>query len=172
MAAIDLAGIRFRSYLPQFENDIADGNYAPVGPGNANIGNGIDLSAIKFRAWQQNDIASDQASGGDGGGQTGEGSGSGGGTGAPIFWPNDEILNAAPNEDPISSTITIIESEALITQNPNTSNISINDIITNAVPEEETVNGSMTASFSMTEIIQSEDTAYGFGLYGDGLYGE
>lgn len=169
MAAIDLAGIRFRAYLPQFENDIADGDYAPVGPGSASIGSGIDLSAIKFRAWQQNDIASDQASGGDGGGNTGSNPGGVGNISGTVIWPYDEILdnNSVPH-----ATIRIVDAEALIIQQTNIISLSLLEDISNAVPEEETVDNSTIMSITIGETIFSEDTAYGFGNYGEGNYGE
>lgn len=55
MASIDLKGIRFRAYLPQFEDDTEV--YEPVGPGTADQTDGaIDLSSIAFRAYEENEL--------------------------------------------------------------------------------------------------------------------
>ena len=101
MPAIDLRGIHFRSYSPQFDQNIEEGDYNPVGPGGADRTPGaIDLGIIKFRAWQMNDIASDtqnnSAVGGDsGGGVVGNPDPNGFGSIQPdgLIWPFDEILN-------------------------------------------------------------------------------
>ena len=95
--AVDLRGIHFRAYLPQFDEDIEDGDYDPVGPGDASITNGaIDLSAIAWRDWEENGLGLDDD---NVGGDTGEGNDgtndSSIGSLQPdgLIWPFDEILN-------------------------------------------------------------------------------
>lgn len=57
MAAIDLKGIHFRTYLPQYDGDINDGDYNPRGPGQTSRTTGaIDLGIIKIRAWEENNL--------------------------------------------------------------------------------------------------------------------
>ena len=56
-SAVDLRGIHYRAYLPQFDNELEDDAYNPAGPGDADTTNGaVDLSAIAFRAWEENDL--------------------------------------------------------------------------------------------------------------------
>jgi hypothetical protein len=53
--AVDLRGIRFRAYSPQFDDDTEE--YDPVGPGDADETPGaVDLSAITIRAWEENEL--------------------------------------------------------------------------------------------------------------------
>jgi hypothetical protein len=99
--AIDLKGVHFRTYSPQFDQNLNDGEYNPHGPEDSNpISGTIELNIIKFRAWQQNDIASDtnnnsdinDGNGGDAVGQTPVGNiGSVQPDGK--VWPFTEILN-------------------------------------------------------------------------------
>ena len=59
--AVDLRGIHFRAYLPQFDDDLEDGEYDPIGPGTADTTPGaVDLSCIAIRAWQLNDFEEGQ----------------------------------------------------------------------------------------------------------------
>lgn len=192
MALVDLRGIHFRAYLPQWDQNIEDGTYDPVSPGNADITpGGIDLSIIKFRAWQQNDLDSDIPSGGDGGGATGDGSGPGGQGSSPIIWPNSEILNShTPNESNVG-TIRIRESTIESTTGSrntttNTPSIAetinspnIEDILRNSGSSSnatisdatsEATRNSALASQSMSETISSGGVDYGDGVYGDGDY--
>lgn len=98
--AIDLKGIHFRAYSPQFDNDLADNEYDPHGPGDSSpVSGSIELGIIKFRAWQRNDLESDVDNnseiGGGGAGVTGNPDPNGFGSIQPdgLVWPFAEILN-------------------------------------------------------------------------------
>lgn len=106
MPAIDLKGIHFRAYSPQFDRGLADDEYNPTGPGDVSpVSGAIELDIIKFRAWQRNDLDSDIENNGDinadneggtgGGGSPGEIDPGGIGSIQPdgIIWPFAEILN-------------------------------------------------------------------------------
>ncbi len=62
--AVDLKGILFRVYSPQFDQDKpqfdqdqADGEYNPVGPSTADTTpGGVDLSCVMIRAWEENNL--------------------------------------------------------------------------------------------------------------------
>jgi hypothetical protein len=55
MPDVDLKGILFRAYSPQFDDDTEV--YDPVGPQDANINEGgVDLSCVMIRAWEENDL--------------------------------------------------------------------------------------------------------------------
>lgn len=57
MPVIDLKGIHFRVYSPEYDRELEDGEYEPVGPNDADRTPGaIDLGIIKFRAWEENDL--------------------------------------------------------------------------------------------------------------------
>jgi hypothetical protein len=80
MPTVDLRGIHFRSYLPQFTQG-GDDDYDPIGPDDASITpGGVDLCIIKFRAWEDADLANDTEGGSAGAGSSG--SIGGGGTGS------------------------------------------------------------------------------------------
>lgn len=52
MAAVDLRGIFFRAYFPDFNT--AEEDYNPLGPGDYSPPSGaVNLSAIKFRAFEE-----------------------------------------------------------------------------------------------------------------------
>lgn len=55
MPAVDLRGIHFRAYSPQFDDETEE--YDPVGPLTADTTPGaIDLSPVYFRAWEENGL--------------------------------------------------------------------------------------------------------------------
>lgn len=173
MSLIDLSDIHFRAYLPQWDRDLGDNEYTPVGPGDANVASGVDLSAIKFRAWQRNDLTSDQTSGGDGGGSVGDGSGPGGDSGGPIIWPNDELIPTSSASTTITNAGAASAAAGIseVIGEPNKTNANAN---TQSLTE--TYNGSVTEtnSQSSTAIINIDETITAGGgdeNYGDGNYG-
>jgi hypothetical protein len=57
MAIVDLRGIHYRSYVPQWNEGAGDEEYDPTTPGDADITpGGVDLGIIKYRAWEENEL--------------------------------------------------------------------------------------------------------------------
>lgn len=166
MPDVDLKGILFRAYLPQFNDDTEE--YTPVGPGDADINNGgVDLSCVMFRAWQRNDFEQDvggfdppSAEDFDGDGDTGD---------------EDDVIGTITNTLSVTSTsTTTLISERTVESSGNSSTGTATIRITDSTSEAGSNPNSASPSVSEATaeaIINVGGTPSAGGLYGVGSYG-